>query len=164
MTRIHRRASDTGHVPDGLPQQSTASREFKLRSQLDRQGHYRPIWSAVSCVPLSASAASSADVIFGADTAGTLRLDDSFDFSRSIAGITNDDKVEIGDIWFSTGTSAVYQANQDGSGGTLVVSDGTHDATLHLLGAYDADSFTVADDGTGRTVVAYSPGDDFSMF
>ncbi|MER9426870.1 Ig-like domain-containing protein [Mesorhizobium sp. M0317] len=106
-------------------------------------------------------AASSADVIFGADAAGTLRLDDSFDFSGSIAGITNDDKVDLGDIWFSTGTSAVYHASQDGSGGTLTVSDGTHDATLHLLGAYDADSFTVADDGTGRTMVAYSPADDF---
>lgn len=124
-------------------------------------GRYGPLLAAY---PFQHHAASSADVIFGADAAGTLRLDDSFDFSRSIAGITNDDKVEIGDIWFSTGTSAVYQANQDGSGGTLVVSDGTHDATLHLLGAYDADSFTVADDGTGRTVVAYSPGDDFSMF
>ncbi|MFD1981493.1 VCBS domain-containing protein [Mesorhizobium newzealandense] len=106
-------------------------------------------------------AASSADVIFGADAAGTLRLDDSFDFSGSIAGITNDDKVDLGDIWYGTGTSAVYQANQDGSGGTLTVSDGTHDATLHIVGAYDADSFTVADDGTGRTVVGYNPADDF---
>ncbi|PZV35942.1 beta strand repeat-containing protein, partial [Mesorhizobium kowhaii] len=106
-------------------------------------------------------AASSADVIFGADAAGTLRLDDSFDFSGSIAGITNDDRVDLGDIWFSTGTSAVYQANQDGSGGTLLVSDGTHDATLHLVGAYDTGTFTLADDGTGRTVVAYNPADDF---
>ncbi|MFD2053585.1 VCBS domain-containing protein [Mesorhizobium calcicola] len=106
-------------------------------------------------------AASSADVIFGTDAAGTLRLDDSFDFSGSIAGITNDDKVDLGDIWYGTGTSAVYQANQDGSGGTLTVSDGTHDATLHIVGAYDADSFTVADDGTGRTVVGYNPADDF---
>ncbi|WP_210333757.1 Ig-like domain-containing protein, partial [Mesorhizobium sangaii] len=106
-------------------------------------------------------AASSADVIFGADAAGTLRLDDSFDFSGRIAGITNDDKVDLGDIWYGTGTSAVYQANQDGSGGTLTVSDGTHDAALHLVGAYDAGSFTLADDGTGRTVVGYNPADDF---
>ncbi|MER8753731.1 adhesin, partial [Mesorhizobium sp. M1050] len=106
-------------------------------------------------------AASSTDVIFAADAAGTLQLDDSFDFSGSIAGITNDDKVDLGDILFGTGTSAVYQANQDGSGGTLVVSDGTHDATLHLVGAYDANSFTLADDGTGRTVIGYHPADGF---
>ncbi|WP_341486571.1 VCBS domain-containing protein [Pararhizobium sp. A13] len=106
-------------------------------------------------------AASSADVIFGVNAAGTLRLDDSFDFSGTIAGITNDDKLDLGDIWFSTGTSAVYQANQDGSGGTLLISDGTHDATLHLIGAYDTGTFTLADDGTGRTVVAYNPADGF---
>ncbi|MEV8650736.1 Ig-like domain-containing protein, partial [Mesorhizobium ciceri] len=106
-------------------------------------------------------AASSADVIFGVDAAGTLRLDDSFDFSGSIAGMTNDDKVDLGDIWFSTGTSAVYQANQDGSGGTLTVSDGTHDARLHIIGTYDPGSFTVADDGAGHTVVGYNPADDF---
>ncbi|MGO4643276.1 beta strand repeat-containing protein, partial [Mesorhizobium sp. 2RAF45] len=106
-------------------------------------------------------AASSAHVIFGTDAAGTLRLDDSFDFSGSIAGITNDDKVDLGDIWYGTGTSAVYEANQDGRGGTLTVSDGTHDATLHIIGTYDADSFTVADDGTGRTVVGYHPADEF---
>ena len=104
-------------------------------------------------------AASSADVIFGADAAGTLRLDDSFDFSGSIAGITNDDKVDLGDIWFSTGTSAVYHANQDGSGGTLTVSDGSHSATLHLLGAYDANGFKLADDGEGHAVVTYNPAE-----
>ncbi|TPK62094.1 adhesin, partial [Mesorhizobium sp. B2-4-15] len=106
-------------------------------------------------------AASSTNVTFAADAAGTLQLDDSFDFSGSIAGITNDDKVDLGDILFGTGTSAVYHMNQDGSGGTLLVSDGTHDATLHIIGAYDADSFTVADDGTGRTVVGYHPADEF---
>ncbi|WP_210243716.1 calcium-binding protein [Mesorhizobium sp. B2-5-7] len=105
-------------------------------------------------------AASSTNVAFAADAAGTLQLDDSFDFSGSIAGITNDDKVDLGDILFGTATSAVYHMNQDGSGGTLLVSDGTHDATLHIIGAYDADSFTVADDGTGRTVVGYHP-DEF---
>ncbi|TPK83423.1 hypothetical protein FJ936_21040, partial [Mesorhizobium sp. B2-4-13] len=106
-------------------------------------------------------AASSTNVTFAADAAGTLQLDDSFDFSGSIAGITNDDKVDLGDILFGTGTSAVYHVNQDGSGGTLLISDGSHDATLHIIGAYDADSFTVADDGTGRTVVGYHPADDF---
>ncbi|MEI8720297.1 VCBS domain-containing protein [Mesorhizobium sp. ISC11] len=106
-------------------------------------------------------AATSSDVIFAADAAGTLRLDDSFDFSGSIAGMTSDDKIDFGDILFNTGTSAIYQANQDGSGGTLLVSDGTHDATLHLLGAYETGTFTLADDGTGRTAVAYNPADDF---
>ncbi|MER8903126.1 adhesin, partial [Mesorhizobium sp. M0772] len=109
---------------------------------------------------LEFGAASSTDVTFAADAAGTLQLDDSFDFSGSIAGITSDDKVNLEDILFGTGTSAAYQADLDGAGGTLTVTDGTHNATLHLLGVYDAHSFTLADDGTGRTVVQVS---DFVM-
>ncbi|MER9146959.1 Ig-like domain-containing protein, partial [Mesorhizobium sp. M0871] len=109
---------------------------------------------------LEFGAASSTDVTFAANAAGTLQLDDSFDFSGSIAGITNDDKVNLEDILFDTGTSAAYQADLDGAGGTLTVTDGTHNATLHLLGVYDAHSFTLADDGTGRTVVQVS---DFVM-
>ncbi|MER9300878.1 VCBS domain-containing protein, partial [Mesorhizobium sp. M0621] len=109
---------------------------------------------------LEFGAASSTDVTFAANAAGTLQLDDSFDFSGSIAGITNDDKVNLEDILFGAGTSAAYQADLDGAGGTLTVTDGTHNATLHLLGVYDAHSFTLADDGTGRTVVQVS---DFVM-
>ncbi|MES0064063.1 Ig-like domain-containing protein, partial [Mesorhizobium sp. M0041] len=109
---------------------------------------------------LEFGAASSTDVTFAADAAGTLQLDDSFDFSGSIAGITSDDKVNLEDILFGTGTSTAYQADLDGAGGTLTVTDGTHNATLHLLGVYDAHSFTLADDGTGRTVVQVS---DFVM-
>ncbi|MER9330802.1 VCBS domain-containing protein, partial [Mesorhizobium sp. M0488] len=100
--------------------------------------------------------ASSTDVTFAHDAAGTLQLDDSFDFSGRIAGITNDDRLELEDILFGAGTTAVYQANQDGSGGMLTVSDGTHDTALHLVGSYDVNGFKLADDGQGRTVVTAS--------
>ncbi|RJT40545.1 adhesin [Mesorhizobium waimense] len=103
--------------------------------------------------------ASSINVTFAADAAGILRLDDSFDFSGKIGGMTSDDKLDLGDIWFGTGTSAAYQTDLDGAGGTLTVTDGTHNATLHLLGVYDANSFTLADDGTGRTVVQVTTND-----
>ncbi|TGQ80024.1 adhesin [Mesorhizobium sp. M8A.F.Ca.ET.207.01.1.1] len=103
--------------------------------------------------------ASSTDVTFGHDAAGTLQLDDSFDYSGRIGGITNDDRLDLGDILFGAGTTAVYQANQDGSGGTLSVSDGTHGAALHLVGSYDANAFKLADDGQGHTVVSYNPAE-----
>ncbi|RVD58114.1 adhesin [Mesorhizobium sp. M8A.F.Ca.ET.023.02.2.1] len=103
--------------------------------------------------------ASSTDVTFGHDAAGTLQLDDSFDYSGRIGGITNDDRLDLGDILFGAGTTAVYQANQDGSGGTLTVSDGTHGAALHLVGSYDANAFKLADDGQGHTVVSYNPAE-----
>ncbi|TPL78844.1 VCBS domain-containing protein, partial [Mesorhizobium sp. B2-3-12] len=103
--------------------------------------------------------ASSTDVTFGHDAAGTLQLDDSFDYSGRIGGITNDDRLDLRDILFGAGTTAVYQANQDGSGGTLTVSDGTHGTALHLVGSYDANAFRLADDGQGHTVVSYNPAE-----
>ena len=69
--------------------------------------------------------------------------------------MTNDDKIDLGDILFGAGTSAAYQADTNGSGGTLTVTDGAHNATLHLLGIFDAHNFTLVDDGAGRTVVEY---------
>ncbi|MGX5844399.1 beta strand repeat-containing protein, partial [Mesorhizobium sp. ArgA1] len=101
--------------------------------------------------------ASSTDVTFAHDAAGTLELDDSFDYSGRIGGITNDDKLDLNDISFGAGTTVAYQASQDGSGGTLSVSDGSHSATLHLLGTYDAKGFRLADDGEGHAVVTYNP-------
>ncbi|RWA69479.1 MAG: tandem-95 repeat protein [Mesorhizobium sp.] len=103
--------------------------------------------------------ASSTDVTFAQNAAGTLELDDSFDYSGLIGGITNDDKLDLNDISFGAGTTVSYQASQDGSGGTLTVSDGAHNATLHLLGTYDASGFKLADDGEGHTVVTYNPAD-----
>jgi len=100
-------------------------------------------------------AASSTDVTFAQNAAGMLQLDDSFDFSGKIGGITNDDKIDLGDILFGAGTSAAYQADSTGDGGTLTVSDGTHNTTLHLLGIFDAHNFTLVDDGAGKTVVQY---------
>ncbi|AZO33054.1 adhesin [Mesorhizobium sp. M1B.F.Ca.ET.045.04.1.1] len=108
---------------------------------------------------LEFGAASSTDVTFAQNAAGTLELDDSFDYSGRISGITNDDKLDLNDILFGTGTTVAYQASQDGSGGTLTVSDGAHNATLHLLGAYDANGFKLADDGQGHTVVTYNPAE-----
>ncbi|WP_210242711.1 hypothetical protein [Mesorhizobium sp. B2-4-17] len=104
---------------------------------------------------LEFGAASSTDVTFAQTAAGTLQLDDSFDFSGRIGGITNDDKIDLGDILFGAGTSAAYQADPNGDGGTLTVTDGAHNATLHLLGIFDAHNFTLVDDGAGRTVVQY---------
>ncbi|WP_292491896.1 VCBS domain-containing protein [Mesorhizobium sp.] len=108
---------------------------------------------------LEFGAGSSTDVTFAQNAAGTLELDDSFDYSGLIGGITNDDKLDLNDISFGAGTTVSYQASQDGSGGTLTVSDGAHNATLHLLGTYDASGFKLADDGEGHTVVTYNPAD-----
>ncbi|PBB91593.1 hypothetical protein CK215_15040 [Mesorhizobium sp. WSM3864] len=108
---------------------------------------------------LEFGSASSTDVTFAQSAAGTLELDDSFDYSGRISGITNDDKLDLNDILFGAGTTVSYQASQGGSGGTLTVSDGVHNTTLHLLGTYDASGFRLADDGEGHTVVTYNPAE-----
>ena len=50
-----------------------------------------------------------------------------------------------------------YAANQDGTGGTLTVSDGTDTANITLLGQYTADGFQAADDQHLGTLITYHP-------
>jgi hypothetical protein len=45
------------------------------------------------------------------------------------------------------------------SSGTLTVSDGTHVATLTMIGSYTAANFNLADDGNGGTRVTDPPAD-----
>ena len=67
----------------------------------------------------------------------------------------------ITSIWrgvaFVAGTSAIYVANQDGTGG-ISVTDGTEGAqTVHiaLLGQYSADGFTITADDSSGTLLSY---------
>jgi len=47
--------------------------------------------------------------------------------------------------------------NGNGTGGTLAVSDGTHTASLALLGQYAAAGFTTTADPNGGTIITYAP-------
>ena len=48
-------------------------------------------------------------------------------------------------------------SNQDGTGGTLTVTDGTHTANIALVGQYAAEGFAIgADNGLG-TLLSYNP-------
>ncbi|AHY53537.1 hypothetical protein [Bradyrhizobium japonicum] len=51
------------------------------------------------------------------------------------------------------GSATGYAQNNDNTGGTLTVSDGTHVATLHLLGQYSAADFALSSDGHGGTLI-----------
>jgi len=48
-----------------------------------------------------------------------------------------------------------YAANQQGTGGTLTVSDGTHTANINILGQNTADGFQAADDHHNGTLISY---------
>jgi hypothetical protein len=104
---------------------------------------------------LDFGAASSADVTLDAAATGTIVLHDSFDFSGAISGFNNDDLLDLADIAFAVGTSASYIENQDGSGGTLMVTDGVHTADIALIGDYSADGFELSTDNILGTLVKY---------
>jgi len=48
-----------------------------------------------------------------------------------------------------------YAANQQGTGGTLIVSDGAHTAKITVLGQYSADGFQASDDHHNGTLINY---------
>ncbi|WP_061025446.1 calcium-binding protein [Bradyrhizobium sp. CCH5-F6] len=97
------------------------------------------------------------DVVFAGGNA-SLVLDQASSFIGTISGWQDHDSIVLGDILFSDGvTSLAYAANGDNSGGTLTVSDGTHTATLNLLGQYSAADFALSSDGHGGTLIS-DPG------
>jgi hypothetical protein len=92
---------------------------------------------------------------FGQDAAGTLRLDDSLDFSGVVSGFGQDDHLDLSDIGFGAGVTHDYLANAEGTGGTLTVSDGVHTANISLAGQYTAEGFHVSDDHHTGTLITY---------
>jgi hypothetical protein len=62
--------------------------------------------------------------------------------------------VDLPNIAFGAHTTLAYSEDDDGTGGTLTVTDGRHAASIALLGNYMAASFVAAADGHGGTLVA----------
>jgi len=103
------------------------------------------------------AAASDTAVNFDTGAAGMLRLDQSGAFTGTIAGFDAGDGLDLADIACGANETLGFAANPNGSGGTLTVSDGTHTASLALLGQYAAAGFTTAVDANGGTIVSYIP-------
>ncbi|MGD5489520.1 hypothetical protein QUS53_22575, partial [Xanthomonas citri pv. citri] len=85
-----------------------------------------------------------------------LVIEDSSTFNATIsAWQPNKNTIDLVDIHFTAGsTSLAYAQNSDNTGGALTVTDGTHTATLHLLGQYSAANFQLsADNGYGGTLI-----------
>jgi hypothetical protein len=104
---------------------------------------------------LQFGAPSSMQTTFGQDAAGTLRLDDSLDFSGVVSGFGKADHLDLSDIKFGAGVTHEYLANAQGTGGTLTVSDGAHTANISMLGQYTAEGFQVSDDHHAGTLITY---------
>ena len=66
---------------------------------------------------------------------------------------TSNDVLDLADLAFGSSTTLGYAANSNNTGGALTASDGTHTATIALLGQYTAASFVMSADGFGGTVI-----------
>src|SRR5262249_24655144 len=80
-------------------------------------------------------------------SSGILQLDQSASFSGTVAGMTGQDTLDLRDISFATIQSPTYLGTS--TGGTLSLSDGTHNAEIVLLGNYLASTFVASSDGHG---------------
>jgi hypothetical protein len=92
------------------------------------------------------SSAFDKQATFVGDT-GTLKLDNSSSFAGTVAGMSGQDTIDFADIIFATVQSLTFSGNS--SGGTLAVTDGTHTASIALLGNYLASTFVASSDGHG---------------
>ncbi|QOZ33208.1 hypothetical protein XH92_17280 [Bradyrhizobium sp. CCBAU 53421] len=99
---------------------------------------------------LELASASSAAISFKAAT-GTLKLDNSASFSGTVAGLTGQDGIDFSDIAFGSIQTPSFHGTA--SGGSLSVTDGTHAASIALLGNYMASTFATSSDGHGGTLV-----------
>jgi aspartate 1-decarboxylase len=103
---------------------------------------------------LELASAYSGPISFASPT-GTLKLDNSASFAGTVAGMSGQDTLDLADINFATVKTPTYSGTS--TGGTLIVTDGTHVANITLLGAYIASTFTVSGDGHGGTFVIEAP-------
>jgi hypothetical protein len=78
-------------------------------------------------------------------------------FSGTIAGFGLPAHLDLMDIAFGAGTTLAFTEASNNQSGTLTVSDGSHAATLSLLGQYVAGQFTMASDGHGGTMIGDPP-------
>jgi hypothetical protein len=85
-------------------------------------------------------------------TGGTLVVDPPVNGSLALAP-DGSGGIDLPNISFGASTVLAYSANNENTGGTLTVADGTHATSLALLGQYMASSFAMASDGHGGTLV-----------
>jgi hypothetical protein len=110
---------------------------------------------------LALSSAYSGQISFSADT-GTLQLDHAASFAGTVAGMAGNDAIDFADIDPTNVETPSYSGNV--SGGTLNVTDGTHTASIALLGNYLASIFVASGDGHGGiNVVQHAPADTSTL-
>jgi hypothetical protein len=89
---------------------------------------------------LGFSAASSIDITFAADAAGTLMLKDAAEFAGTISGFSSNDQIDLTNLNYSIAflSNANYSSSTNIT--TLAITDGTSTDTIKLVGNYTIDA------------------------
>jgi autotransporter passenger strand-loop-strand repeat protein len=104
---------------------------------------------------IRSGATAGTGVIGFTSAGGILQLDDSQHFNGAISGFGIPGDIDLRDIAFGPSTTLGYSGNT--TSGILTVQDGTHTASIHLLGQYVAGNFKLSNDGAGGTLVTDPP-------
>jgi hypothetical protein len=105
-------------------------------------------------------------------SAGTLILDGvapaghALDFTGPVTGLGGRNVIDLPGIAFDAQTTLGYSANNNQTGGTLSLADGTHSVNIALLGNYMASCFAAESDSHGGTMVvaeASQPSDQSQL-
>jgi autotransporter passenger strand-loop-strand repeat protein len=108
----------------------------------------------------SGGSTGSAPIAFTSN-GGDLQLDASVSFHGSIGGFGSPfgvtEEIDLRDVAFGSGTALSFTEAGNNLSGTLTVSDGTHTASLTLLGQYATGNFTLSSDGHRGTFITDPP-------
>ena len=108
---------------------------------------------------LEFGAASSENISFAAGATGTLKLDQSPEFTGTVSGFGAGDALDLTDIAFGANATIGYSLNGDSTGGTLSVSDGAHTANVALFGQYAAAGFQLGADQNNGAIITCAPAE-----
>jgi hypothetical protein len=112
---------------------------------------------------LAFGGASDQHVRFDNEATGLLKLDHAIEFSGTVSGFNAGDAIAFGDIIPGVTAAIFYVANDEGTGGTLIVNDGSHTAQIILTGPYAAAGWEANADGSGSTLAYDLAAADHAM-
>src|SRR5262249_5812741 len=109
---------------------------------------------------LGFGAASSVDITFAADAAGTLALKDAAGFTGTISGFSSNDHIDLSNISYSIASVSNASYSSSTNITTLVITDGASTDAIKLVGNYTINTaWHFSGDGHGGTLLTDSlPG------
>ena len=153
----------TGTLDDGSPTATpvgvTAAFDVALwfQTPYDANWNTGPFYTVPTggYVELGGSDSAGSVTVTFAGSTGTLKIDDASSFTGTVGQLAIGDVIDLADV--TAGASATIGYTGNNSPGTLAVSDGTHTASIALLGNYSLASFSASSDGNGGTSVVDRP-------